>query len=329
MEDILRMNKTIALFDLDTPIYEACAVCEQRDILVTHTLSSKTKVFKNRTEFKEMLTEKNKLDKIQEYTIEDRQQAEPLSHAVKILKNKIEQVHEYVWQDETEFLISGKDNFRSSLPLPTKYKSTRSTVRPLLLSELRKYAHKHYGALMTVMEEPDDTQIWRGYEELQKGNKPVIIATDKDSKSYSKLFLFNPSHPEKGVIQIPDVGTIEVDSKNKVRAIGMKQYGLQMLIGDITDAFKPTELCKVKFGEKSALKLLQDLTTEQEILEVVVQKYKEWYPSEFTYTSWDGTTVESSYKHMLHLYHCCVRMKEHKTQLPNFESFCTKYGVNL
>ena len=106
--------------------------------------------------------------------------------------------------------------------------------------------------------------------------------------------------------------TIQEVEKGKVRANGMKQYGPQMLVGDSVDGFKPTELCRVKFGEKSAMKLLEPCKTEKEVLEVVVSKYKEWYPESFEYTAWNGDRVESDWKHILNIYHCCCRMKETK-----------------
>ena len=122
----------------------------------------------------------------------------------------------------------------------------------------------------------------------QLGNVPILCTGDKDSKAYSGLSLFNPDKPETGVQIIPNLGVILEDEKGKVRANGMKQYGLQMLVGDSVDGFKPTELCRVKFGEKSAMKLLEPCKTEKEVLEVVVQQYQEWYPTPFEYTAWNG-----------------------------------------
>ena len=179
------------------------------------------------------------------------------------------------------------------------------------------------------MEECDDMQVWMGYEELQKGNVPVLIASDKDAKAYSGLFLFNPDKPELGVIEIGQLGSIIIDDKNKVRATGLLQYSLQMLIGDTVDSYRPTELCGVKFGEKGAYKLLKDCTTEQDALLVVINQYKLWYPSEFSYNTWDGVAKESSWKHMLNLYHCCVRMKETKDDALIAYDFYRRFNINL
>ena len=324
-----KAQKTIAIIDLDTPIYKVSAACEQRSILVTHTPTGIEKSFSNRTEFKELLKKKDKLHYLEEYTIKDKQEAEPLENALHLLKNQVSSILEALWTDEAIFLLSGSTNFRNDLPLPTKYKSTRSSIRPLLLKEVRAYAKKKFNAIESINSEPDDSQIWMGYEYLNKGYKPIIVSSDKDSKAYSGLCLFNPDKPNDGIVEIPKLGTIEIDSKNKVRAWGMMQYGLQMHIGDITDSYRPTELCKVKYGEKSAYKSLVECKTEQEVLQGVIEQYKKWYPEDFTYTAWNGKEVESNWKHMLNLYHACVRMQEVENDPLIAYDFYKRFGVEL
>jgi len=323
------LSKVIALIDLDTPVYKAAAAAEERGIIVTHSPTGIKKSFSTRTEFKDLLKSKDKIDKLSEYEIEDTQEAEPVEHAFHILNNHIKFILDSFWCDEVVYMMSGKTNFRNDLPLPTKYKSNRTALRPLLLKQLQTFAWKKYNAVVTQNEEPDDMQVWMGYEILKRGDIPVIVTGDKDSKAYSGLSLFNPDKPEEGVIIIPDLGSIWEDEKGKVRALGMKQYALQQLIGDTIDGFKPTELCGVKFGEKSALKLLEPCKTEKEVLEVVVSKFREWYPNPFDYTAWDGKKIQSDWKHMLNLYHACCRMKETKDDPLIAYDFYKRYGVVL
>ena len=71
----------------------------------------------------------------------------------------------------------------------------------------------------------------------------------------------------------------------------MKQYGLQQLIGDTIDGFKPTELCGVKFGEKSALKLLETLVRPRERSSMVVKCIRSGIQP-FEYTTWNGKKME-------------------------------------
>lgn len=323
------MSKVIALIDLDTPVYKAAAAVEERGIIVTHSPTGIQKSFSTRTEFKDLLKSKDKIDKLSEYEIEDTQEAEPVDHAFHILNNHIKFILDSFWCDEVVYMISGKTNFRSELPLPTKYKSNRVGLKPLLLKQVQTYAWKKYKAIVTQNEEPDDMQVWMGYEILKRGDIPILCTGDKDSKAYSGLSLFNPDKPELGVQVIPELGDIWVDESDEVRAIGMMQYGLQQLIGDTIDGFKPTELCNKRFGAKSALKILKDCKTEKEVLEVIVNKYKEWYPNPFEYTAWDGKKIQSDWKHMLNLYHACCRMKETKDDPLIAYDFYKKHGVVL
>jgi len=323
------LSKVIALIDLDTPVYKAAAAVEERGIIVTHSPTGVQKSFGTRTEFKDLLKSKDKIDKLSEYEIQDTQEAEPVENACHILNSHIKFILDSFWCDEVVYMMSGKTNFRNDLPLPTKYKSNRVALKPLLLKQVQTFAWKKYKVIVTQNEEPDDMQVWMGYEILERGDIPILVTGDKDSKAYSGLSLFNPDKSEDGVQLIPDLGSIWEDEKGKVRALGMKQYGLQQLIGDSIDGFKPTELCGVKFGEKSALKLLEPCKTEKEVLEVVVQQYRKWYPEPFEYTAWNGKKVESDWKHMLNLYHCCCRMKETKDDPLIAYDFYKRYGVNL
>lgn len=323
------MSKVIALVDLDTPVYKAAAAVEERGIIVTHSPTGVKKSFGTRTEFKDLLKSKDKIDKLSEYEIQDTQEAEPVGNACRVLNNHIQIILDSFWCDEVVYMMSGKTNFRNDLPLPTKYKSNRVALKPLLLKQVQTFAWKKYKAIVTQNEEPDDMQVWMGYEILKRGDIPILVTGDKDSKAYSGLSLFNPDKPDEGVQVIPDLGSIWEDEKGKVRALGMKQYGLQQLIGDTIDGFKPTELCGVKFGEKSALKLLEPCKTEKEVLEVVVQQYQKWYPEPFEYTTWNGKKMESDWKYMLNLYHCCCRMKETRDDPLIAYDFYKRYGVIL
>lgn len=323
------MSKVIALIDLDTPIYKSAAACEERGIIVEHTPTGIQKSFSTRTEFKALLKSKNKLDKLDEYTIEDTQEAEPPEHACHLLNNQIKGILDSVWPDEVIYMMSGKTNFRNDLPLPTKYKSNRTALKPVLLKQVQTFAWKKFNTIVTSMEEPDDMQVWMGYEILKRGDIPVMVAIDKDAKAYSGLSLFNPDKPELGVIEIPKLGSIYEDDKGKVRALGMLQYGLQQLIGDRIDGFCPADLHKFKFGEKSALKLLENCKTEKEVLESVVGKFQEWFPEPFEYTAWNSEVIKSDWKHMLGLFHKCCRMKETKDDKLDAVEFYAKFGVSI
>lgn len=320
--------KKVALIDLDTPIYAASAAIEKRSVLVTHEPTKLQKEFNTRTEFKEVLKAKDKLDKLSEYSFLDKQDPEPIENACQVLKVMIKKIIEQVEPDEVRYYVSGKNNFRDSLELPHKYKGSRANMlRPVHLSDVRKFATNKFKAEVCEYNEPDDAIVYEGYAVKQAGDKPILISVDKDCLAYSGLYVFNQNKPELGEVLIPDLGSLWLDDKNKVRGDGFLWYCLQLQIGDKTDFFVPTDLCNAKFGEKSAYKLLKDSKTEKEALEAVLMQYKKWYPSPITYTAWNGKEYTKDYVELAQLYHKCCRMQSHEFDQLDFIEFCKQYGV--
>jgi len=324
------MTKKILIIDLDTPCFAAAAVSEDRSVLVTHELTGIQKSFKTRTEFKEVLKAKQKEDKITEYSFKDVQEPEPIENACHTLKSMLARYIETLEVEEVIYFISGKDNFRDNLPFPTKYKSSRATtLRPLLLSDVKKFAAAKYKAVVCNGEEPDDAIIYTAYDLKNRGYEPIIMTIDKDSLAYSGLQIYNQDKPEQGIVEIPQLGSLWIDDKNKVRGNGFLWYALQHILGDKTDSFNPAELAGIKYGEKSAYKLLHECKSEQEALSKVIQQYKQWYPKPVTYTAWNGVEHTADYIQIADMYFKACRMKTDEFDDLDFVKFCNKYGVDL
>lgn len=323
------MSERVLVLDLDTPIYASSSVCEKRSIVVTHTPTGIQKQFENRTAFKDLLEQKAKLDKIKDYTVEDIQEPEDVSHGCQILKCMVKNIQAAVQADSTLFFVSGKNNFRDSIELPRRYKSSReNTLRPLLLKDVKQYAISKFQPYICDGEEPDDVIIYRSYELKKQGYTPIVSSIDKDCLAYSGLLLFNQDHPERGIIELPGFGSLWVDAKDKVRGNGFLWFCFQTLNGDSVDTFKPSELSGKKFGEKSAYKLLSACKTEKEALEVVLKQYKTWYPETVTYTAWNGIKYTKDYVQIADMYFKCCRMKTTADDKLDFIEFCKQYGVN-
>ena len=64
-----------------------------------------------------------------------------------------------------------------------------------------------------------------------------------------------------------------------------------------------------KFGEKSAWNIMKDCKTDKEALQVVYNKYKEWYPSPVTYTAWNGVQYTVNYVENLQMIVDCAHMQ--------------------
>jgi hypothetical protein len=323
-------QKRVVLVDSDILIYRVAAACEVRSVEIKHNKSGRVKVFKNRTAFKDFLKEKE-FEYIQDdYTFTDLQQVNEDMSWQFILNNQIKSFKETLWGDELIFLISGEGNFRDELPLPKKYKSNREdTLKPLLRQDCKEYLKGKYKAVVIDGEEVDDAVIWMGYEYLAKGYEVIIVTTDKDANAYSGLKLYNYTADKPEIVEIPELGSLWLDDKGKVRGLGLIHYCHQMLIGDITDGYKPTDLHKDTLGEKSSYSLLKDCTSEQEALSIVISQYSRWYGKGVTYTDCFGVQHQTTWKSMISLYHKCARMKETQDDNLVFYDFAKKYSIDL
>lgn len=323
------MSKTIAIYDSDAIAYRAAAVIDKRSVNVKHLPSGRTKVFKTRTEFKDTLVLKQKEFIKEDYEFTDLVQAGELSHCLAIMKNQIEKINSDLFADEILMCIQGKENFRDSLPLPSKYKGSRAGLaRPTWLREAKMYLYKNYPSTVAVNKECDDDVIIYGYEYLNKGYTPILISVDKDSAAYSGLNLYDYTQDTPVIRLVPDFGSLW-QVKKKVKGEGFIWFCFQWMNGDPSDDYNPTELAKIKFGEQSAYKLLSPCRTHQEALQCVINQYKLWYGSDFEYTAWDGSTHLVGYRDILQLYFRCARMMTTQDDTLDLREFLAKYGVEL
>lgn len=323
------MSETILLVDADTVAFRAASVLETRNIEVKHIPTGKVKVFKNRTEFKDrLITKYGSLEMLKDYSIEDIQTAEPLGNALQVVKSIMSKIFTAIEPDDMIVYIGGKDNFREKLLLPSKYKGNREgMLRPLLLNEVRNYVTTKYKAKSPIGIEADDALNIKGYEELAKGNKVIIASPDKDTLQSDGLYMFDWTKDNPSVVPIPEIGNLRVKDST-CKGDGLKFFAAQLLVGDVADGYRPTEICKVRFGAKSVYNLLQPLQTKEEILNAVVQKYKEWYPDIVNYTSWDGNEITTNWEGILDLYFKCVYMHRKKNDKTTWKEFFKERGWN-
>lgn len=323
------MKPTIVIWDGDTLSYRACAATEKRTVEVTHVPTGKTKIFKNRTECKDRLKELGKEFDTEVYKFKDIQTPEPVSHATHIMKTQIEKTNDLLFADEYLICLSGKSNFRDNLPLPSKYKGNREdTLRPLNLKEGKMYLYKNHPSLLALHREADDDLIIKGYEYQAKGYNVILCSQDKDSRAYSGLTLYDFTQESPVLETMPDFGYLE-DTGKKIYGAGFLWFAFQWLNGDPTDNYKPAELSRKKFGEKSAYVLLKDAKDEKEAIEVVINQYANWYGNGVKYVDCFGVEHFVKHKELLQLYYRCARMMAHEDDDLCLDKLLNKYGVQL
>ena len=324
------MKQTVLIIDGDLTAYQAAAVVEKKTVNVIHKKSQRSKVFKTRTEFKQFLKDTGKEYKEGAYEFVDIQEAAPLSHACKIVKNMVVALTAKLKATMTEVWIGDNaSNFRNFLELPEKYKGNRDDMlRPLLLKETKKYlTDNNQGGVIEGIE-ADDHVIIRFFELEEQGHKPIVVTKDKDARGCVGIRLCNPDVEGMPVVDVVAFGSIEIiktAKSQKVVAYGLHNYCWQMIVGDSSDNYGPSDLHKKKYGDVSAVKLLNKCKNVDELFQAVEDKYKEWFPEPLTYTTWDGEEVTKDYKQILELYHSCVYMKRKKDDPTTFYSLWEEF----
>lgn len=320
-------EEVIAVIDGDEIAFIVASACEKRTIKVSNALSETSSAFKTRTEFKSFLKGLEIPEEL--FTIEDVQVADDLPNALHTVKVILDNIKEACQADKVEIYLSGKDNFRDEIPLPSQYKSNRKdTIKPILLKDIRAYLVRK-GAKTVNGEEVDDVVAHRMYDGWKTKQKIIGVTADKDACG-SAGWLYNRDKMEAPeFIDGKDVGQLHIDAKNKVRGTGRKWGYLQWLIGDSTDGYNPCEICKIKYGEKSAFKLLEPLKTDKECIQAIYDQYKVWYPAEVKYTAWNGVEVVTDAVGIMQMYMDCYRMRRWRDDKVFVKDILKKLEIKL
>jgi hypothetical protein len=315
--------KTIVAIDGDLLAFKSAAANEERSIEALHVPTGRVKTFKHRTEMKKAID----LEKfpLSEFEITDVQTPGDISHALHTVKMMVQGIVEKAEADTIEMYMSGNDNFRDTLPLPEKYKGNRvDTLRPIQLKEVRDFLVKKYKAII-YHGEADDMLSIRQNEAEKEGVKLIVASIDKDTYGCDGWML-NWDKMDKPFF-IEGLGKLWQNDKGKVWGTGFKWKCLQWTVGDSVDNLKPTHLCGVKFGEKSAFKILDPLETYEDCIKAVAGKYKEWYPEPVKYVDQCDRELEASWIDLMQVYFLGIHMKRWETDTPSVRDMLVKIGV--
>lgn len=322
------MTERVLIVDADLIAYQYAAANEKRSIVAKHLKSGREKIFKTRTELKTLLKEKNMEFKPEDYEIEDVQTAASIRFALRNVKGVIQRLTDHVWADKVELYLGTGKTFRHALALPTPYKDNRDDlIKPLQLADVRKYLQVKHRAELIKGIETDDMITIRAYEELAKGNYPIIASADKDAQQSQGVEVLNFGQEEWQGKVIPTVGSLWKE-KTSYKGDGLKFLALQVLSGDSADTYKGYQLSNVAYGPAKAMKALEKASTEKEILEVLISEFKRLYPEPFDYTDCHGVDhTEVDWFDILQMYWTCAYMKRSIDDDSSFIQFAAERGV--
>lgn len=320
------MEADLCVIDGDVLAFRASAANEKRSVVATHIKSGKEKTFNNRTELKDFVIQKcgkyNPLD----YLVQDVQTPTSVAFVNHSMKMTIKSICEACGTDNYHIVVGGDRNFRDDLELPTKYKSNRDgTLRPLLLRDAKDYLIGKCGAEVAEGVESDDVLTYYQWEGYKQKKKVILCTNDKDARSHPG-YLYNWTEEDAKIVKVGGLGYL-YEHKTDIKGYGRMFAYLQMLIGDATDGYKPTDLCGERFGSKTAFKLLNGLKTDKECWNVLVEQYKMWYPEDVTYVAWNGNTCTKSWLEIFQMYVDCVHMQRWKGDRLVVSSVLDKMGI--
>jgi hypothetical protein len=329
----------LAVIDGDTIAYRTAAACEKRRILAVHKETLEETKFNNVTEFRQWLAADGNFTEDQ-FTVTASQVAQPPENAFHVIKQTINSIVRKAKCDSYHIVVSGDNNFRLDLPLPTQYKSNRSaSVRPLLLDDCKRYLIKKHNAEISDGVEADDYLVGYAYQGHKDGDYIVQCSPDKDAR-HGPCWLFDwttMDAPELitgfgglELILTPTAKTNvkgEVVNNKSVKGKGRAFLWYQILFGDPVDGYKPCELAKGRLGDIGAYELLKSAKNDKEALEVLVRQYKLWYPEPVIYRDWAGNLQTKDWLEIMQMYADCAFMRRFEGDRLIMKDVLDKVGV--
>jgi hypothetical protein len=326
------MPRKVNIIDADTLAVAAAAVAQKTSILATYRPTGKSKSFKNITELKKVMKEKGTLDKLVDTEIKSVIEPSPVTHALANTRNMLQKIEDFVKADKTIVVVGAKADYRQALDLPSPYKNKRGE-KPVHLQACKQYLVEKKSAYFVDGIECDDETCILAEEYKQKGWDVILSSPDHDSFQMHGIWLLNykESKLEDGLRFLSDhhFTTIKKGSYSKSSGSGVGYLAGQLLFGDSTDTYSPTELAGLKYGMQSAKRDLESCVKPKDFLEVVKRKYQEWYPSAITYTTWDSRQCTKDWREILQMYFKCVYMLRGRDDKACVQKFFANFGVIL
>ena len=234
---------------------------------------------------------------------------------------------------------------RNLLDLPKDYKSNRVGERPLLLSDMREYILQNYPSQnapdMWETDEFVDMMALRAYYEYRKDGVVRAIKTspDKDAKCTAG-FLFDPtktfhfSQPQVWLIHSSDktVGELEL-VKSGMKFTGLMGTAYQCVISDSSDFYgsrltMPPEMKpKETYGDVAFYKDFINLTTPKEVLQKMVDKFYDFYPTGVRFTSHLGNDINQDTLWWLQQCFACQYMLRSEDDKTKIEDLLKRFHV--
>lgn len=287
-------------FDLDCIKYSAASVGEKRSVLVTNKSTKETWEVANRTEWyghwkkkaggilSEINAKRDSPFLWDEFDYQDIQIPEPIENVLHTAKLMVNNSVEMAGKPRVNYYVGEGVSCREGWSTLLKYKGNRdNAIRALALDEVTDYLRKKFKAETVTDHEVDDVVVMESYG---KSNH-FIIGLDKDYNGSGSKF-FNINKPDLGVVDTSGFGKLWVDDKDNVTGTGRIFKLFQVVTEDNSDNYKANCFSDVKFGEKSAFKLLNQCENDTQLFQTCLDIFKTLYPEPKVIIGWRGDQFE-------------------------------------
>ena len=288
-----------AIIDADVIKYAAAFVGQKNGIIVNHPTIGIEKAFNNRTEFYGHHTKKaggwlaeynqdkdSPLDP-SEFTITETVEPEPLKNVIHTVKLMYQRMYECIGAKKHKGFIGKGDSFRVERSTLLKYKGTRPMTKPVHLDAVTDYLENRLKCEVVEIEEADERVVQECYK------KPWCVASIVDKDYYGQpIRLFNINRPDEGIIDCTGFGKLWLDDKNEVRGLGRMWLYYQVMSSDLIDNYAANCFSDVRWGSKSAYKLLSPCLDDKQALQSLVEGFRGLYPEPKIVVGWRGDEIK-------------------------------------
>ena len=172
---------------------------------------------------------------------------EPVELVINRIDNLMQQILDDTEATEFEFYIKGEQNFRYKLN--PDYKANRTQPKPFHLESAYQYVRDCWNAIPSGIYESDDMLG------IQQRSDSIICSIDKD------------------LLMIPGMhwNFVKLEKQRVSYMDGIRKFWMQMMIGDTSDNIHGI----AGIGPKKAEKLIGWLDDEQEMCDLVYEKYND------------------------------------------------------
>lgn len=262
----------------------------------------------------------------EDFEIYDVQTPEELSNVLHSAKMMVEGLRKATGIKQIDLYIGEGKSFRHEKATLTEYKSNRTdTLAPIHKQSVKDYLVNYHKAKLITHLEVDDVVVMEGY----KNPRTLVASVDKDSRGFP-IYLYNPTHPEWGILDCRGFGKLWWDTsgkQKKLMGIGRKWFYSQMITGDPVDAIHPTAASDLQIGAAGAYDILADCGSDLECFKAIKEIYQKMYPAPKKVETWDGRSVEIDWVYVLNEMWELLRMKRYGGDDVTASEVFSKFGL--